>query len=88
MGSALTDTVGRYGEHLSLERGLSRNSIAAYSGDIRAYREFAAARELDPDARASVRAWLGELAGRGLAPSTVSRKLASLRGWFRWRVAE
>ena len=88
MGSALTDPIGRYAEHLSLERGLSRNSIAAYSGDIRAYREFAAARELDPDARASVRAWLGELAGRGLAPSTVSRKLASLRGWFRWRVAE
>lgn len=88
MGSALTDPVGRYGEHLSLERGLSRNSIAAYSGDIRAYRAFAAARELDPDARASVRAWLGELAGRGLAPSTVARKLASLRGWFRWRVAE
>ncbi|HJR53442.1 MAG TPA: tyrosine recombinase [Gemmatimonadota bacterium] len=88
MGSALTDPVGRYGEHLLLERGLSRNSIIAYSADIRGYREFAAARELDPDARASVRAWLAELAGRGLAPSTVARKLASLRGWFRWRVAE
>ena len=88
MGSALTDPVGRYGEHLLLERGLSRNSIAAYTADIRGYREFATARELDPDARASVRAWLGELADRGLAPSTVARKLASLRGWFRWRVAE
>ena len=53
MGSALTDPVGRYGDHLLLERGLSRNSIAAYTADIRAYREFSAARELDPDARAS-----------------------------------
>ena len=88
MGSALTDPVGRYGEHLLLERGLSRNSIAAYTADIRAFRKFAAARDLDADTRASVRAWLGELAGRGLAPSTVARKLASLRGWFRWRVAE
>ena len=88
MGSALTDPVGRYGEHLLLERGLSRNSIAAYTADIRGYRKFAASRELDPDARASVLAWLAELAGRGLAPSTVARKLASLRGWFRWRVAE
>jgi integrase/recombinase XerD len=88
VGSALTDPVGRYGEHLLLERGLSRNSIAAYTADIRGYREFAVARELDPDSRASVRAWLGELARRGLAPSTMARKLASLRGWFRWRVAE
>jgi integrase/recombinase XerD len=88
VASALTDPVGRYGEHLLLERGLSRNSIAAYTADIRGYREFAVARELDPDARATVRAWLAELAGRGLAPSTVARKLASLRGWFRWRLAE
>jgi integrase/recombinase XerD len=88
VGRALTDPVRRYGEHLLLERGLSRNSIAAYTADIRGYREFAVARELDPDARASVRAWLGELAGRGLAPSTVARKLASLRGWYRWRVGE
>jgi integrase/recombinase XerD len=88
MGRALTDPVGRYGEHLLLERGLSRNSIAAYTADIRGYRQFATARELDPDARASVLAWLAELAGRDLAPSTVARKLASLRGWFRWRVAE
>jgi len=88
VGSALTDPVGRYGEHLLLERGLSRNSIAAYTADIRAFRKFAAARDLDADTRASVRTWLGELAGRGLAPSTVARKLASLRGWFRWRVAE
>jgi integrase/recombinase XerD len=88
VGKALTDLVGRYGEHLLLERGLSRNSIAAYTSDIRGYHAFAASRELDPDARGSVRGWIAELADRELAPSTVARKLASLRGWYRWRVAE
>jgi integrase/recombinase XerD len=31
---------------------------------------------------------MGELSNRELKPSTTARKLASLRGWFRWRVAE
>lgn len=88
MGSALRDPVQRYAEHLLLERGLSRNSIAAYTSDIQGYRDFAAERGLDPNARSSVRAWLSELAGKNLKPSTAARKLASLRGWFRWRVAE
>ena len=88
MGSSLRDPVQRYAEHLLLERGLSRNSITAYSSDIDGYRAFTAERGLDPDTRASVRAWLGELASLGRKPSTVARKLASLRGWFRWRVSE
>ena len=88
MGSALRDPVQRYGEHLLLERGLSRNSIAAYTSDIQGYREFVAERGLDPDARSSVRAWMSELARLDRKPSTAARKLASLRGWFRWRVAE
>jgi integrase/recombinase XerD len=88
VGSALRDPVQRYAEHLLLERGLSRNSIAAYTSDIDGYRDFAARRGLDPDTRSSVRAWLTELARLGRKPSTAARKLASLRGWFRWRVAE
>jgi integrase/recombinase XerD len=88
MGSALRDPVQRYGEHLLLERGLARNSIAAYVSDVRAYLQFAAERGLEPDARSSVRMWMSEIARRDLKPSTAARKLASLRGWFRWRVAE
>ena len=88
MKSALRDPLQRYAEHLLLERGLSQNSIAAYVSDIRGYREFAAERGLEPDARSSVRAWMSEMSRRDLKPSTAARKLASLRGWFRWRVAE
>ena len=88
MGSALRDPVQRYAEHLLLERGLSQNSIAAYISDVRGYLEFAAERGLEADARSSVRAWMSEVARRNLKASTAARKLASLRGWFRWRVAE
>lgn len=88
MGSALRDPLARWGEHLLLERGLSRNSIAAYTSDVKGYRGFAETRGLAPDARGTVREWLADLDRRGRAPSTGARKLASLRAWFRWRVAE
>ena len=87
MGRALRDRVERWAEHLLLERGLSRNSIAAYTSDVKGYHAFAAGRELEPDARATVRAWLRDLDRRGRTASTSARKLASLRGWFRWRVS-
>jgi integrase/recombinase XerD len=88
VGRALRDPVQRYAEHLLLERALSRNSIAAYTSDIEAYRRFADRKGKDADARSTVRAWLGELSRQELKPSTAARKLASLRGWFRWRLAE
>ena len=88
MGCALRDPVERWADHLLLERGLSRNSIAAYTSDVKGYHAFAVARGLAPEARATVRAWLGDLDRRGRTASTSARKLASLRGWFRWRVAD
>jgi integrase/recombinase XerD len=88
VGRPLRDPVERWAEHLLLERGLSRNSIAAYTSDVKGYHAFAASRGLEPDTRATVRAWLGDLDRRGRTASTSARKLASLRGWFRWRVAE
>ena len=88
MGCALRDPVERWADHLLLERGLSRNSIAAYTSDVKGYHAFAVARGLAPDSRATVRAWLGDLDRRGRTASTSARKLASLRGWFRWRVAD
>lgn len=88
MGRALRDPVQRYAEHLLLERALSRNSIAAYTSDIEAYLGFAERRGGDPDARSTVRAWLSELARTRRKSSTSARKLASLRGWFRWRLGE
>lgn len=78
----------RYADHLRLERGLSRNTIAAYTSDIEGYRTFADEEGLEPDARATVRAWLTKLVDLERKPSTSARKLASLRGWFRWRLSE
>jgi integrase/recombinase XerD len=77
----------RYVEHLMLERGLAANTIAAYRADLERYLAFARAGQRPPDDRATVRAHLAGLRRRGLAASTVGRHLASLRGWYRFRLA-
>lgn len=76
--------------YLELERGLSRNTLEAYTSDLHQYGEFLARRGLDPLAVAptDLAAFVSELAeGRGerppVAPATLQRKIACLRSFYR-----
>ncbi len=70
---------------LRVERGLSRNTIAAYTRDLSQYLVFLEGREPDEDLIAE---YVSAMRRRGLADSTVSRKIASIRGLHRFLVAE
>ncbi|MDX1623276.1 MAG: site-specific tyrosine recombinase [Gemmatimonadota bacterium] len=83
----MSEELEAYADHLRLERGLAERTVSAYRGDVAAYLAFARESGEDPHDRATVRAWLASLRERGLAASTVARKLASLRGWFRYLVS-
>jgi integrase/recombinase XerD len=73
---------------LATERGLSRNTVAAYRRDLGQYREFLEDRDLTFPTPDDVSAFVAHLAGRGLASSTVSRKIAAVRGLHRFLAAE
>lgn len=71
---------------LELERGLSRNTLEAYSNDLNQFLAFLDGRgkaALDAT-RDDVVGWLDLLAEGGVSNSTLRRKLACLRTWFRW----
>ncbi len=70
---------------LRVERGLSRNTLAAYRRDLDQYLEFVGPET--PDAEI-VSAFVSHLRERGLAPSSVNRKMAVVRGLHRYQVAE
>jgi integrase/recombinase XerC len=72
--------------HLRAERALSAHTLRAYLSDVR---QFAASAGVAPEAVRSeeVRAFLAER-HRRQAPSTLGRKLASLRTFFRFLVRE
>jgi integrase/recombinase XerD len=76
--------------YLELERGLSRNTLAAYRCDLRQFGEFLDRRGLtvQTSTHGDLAAFLSELAAGGeehppVAPSTLARKVACLRSFYR-----
>lgn len=77
--------VSDYLDVLHVERGLSAATIAAYRRDLRQYVVFLADRAPTPTL---VSAFVEDLSTRGLAASTIARKVAAVRGLHRHLVAE
>ena len=75
---------------LAAERGAAVNTLAAYRRDLRDYCGFLAGRHAAPLTADSdlARAWLDELARRGLAPSSAARRLSSVRQFHKFLYAE
>lgn len=76
-----------FARHLRAERNLSPHTCRAYDGDIEDLGEFVrrarGVQSFDEVTLADLRAWLGEQSRRG-ARSTVARRAAAARTFFRW----
>jgi integrase/recombinase XerD len=83
--SPLESEISEYLAHVSAERGLSPNTIAAYRRDLRQYLRFLDGRSPDPEL---VGAFVSSLVRGGLRPASVARKAAAVRSMHRFLVAE
>lgn len=91
----LAGAVDRYLDHLAVERGLARNTLAAYRRDLDRYVAFLSARGLESpagvgeaDVRAFVTALRSGAQGVALAPSSTARVVAAVHGWHRFCTLE
>jgi integrase/recombinase XerD len=90
--AGLSRAVATYLDHLRVERGLSAATISAYEGDLRAFGAAAGRRwAAGPDA--AVRfladsARRGRPGERGLAPTSLRRRAAAIRGFYRFAFGE
>jgi len=84
------ESVAEYLGALQAERGASRNTLAAYRRDLGDFFGYLEARRLAPDAVTAddVVSWIERLRGRGLAASSVARRLSSVRGFYRHLVRD
>lgn len=77
--------VDGYLSALAVERGLSVNTISAYRRDLAGYLEYLGEEPASPEL---VDGFLASLYEQGMRPATIARKLAAVRGFHRFLVAE
>ena len=75
-------TIGEYLEYLELEKGLSQNTIDAYRRDLSDFAQ--SIEDIKSISRMTINSYVRTLRERKLAPTSVIRKDASLRGFFNW----
>lgn len=87
---SLEQLVDRYLRHITVERGLSKNTLAAYNRDLAEYLDFlngagvAAAEDVTDVLIES----FVQLLGATRKASSVARTLAAVRGWHKYLVVE
>ena len=74
---------------LAHERNASPHTVRAYERELHGFAEYAtkqfgARMAVAKIEHQQIRAYLGELYGRGLSKASVARALAAIRSWFKW----
>ena len=82
--------VDAFMDHLRVERRLSPHTLDSYSRDLRALADFAEHRggSLEALTRRDLEAFVRQLMARGLAPRSVARAVACVRGFYRFLVVD
>jgi len=81
------ENLSNYIDYLVLERGLSDNTEAAYRRDLMEFLDYLDVNNIsrfDDIQRSHINVYIRDLRRKELAPTSVTRKIASLRGWFKW----
>jgi integrase/recombinase XerC len=69
---------------LETERRYGANTLAAYAGDLDDYRIFTGGGDCAAPDRRAFRGWLADMNERGLARSTIARRVSALRSFYRF----
>ncbi|GGK62502.1 tyrosine recombinase XerC [Ornithinimicrobium pekingense] len=83
------EALSAFEQHLAVEKGRSAHTVRAYLGDLRgllAHLHGQGVGDLSEVRLADLRSWLAAQGSAGASRSTVSRRAAAVRTFFRWAV--
>ena len=78
----------KYLDYISIEKNYSKHTIVNYTVDLKEFSAFIGETPLEKVDLIALRRYLAELKKKNLAKSTMSRKLATLRSFFRFLTRE
>jgi integrase/recombinase XerD len=76
--------LSEYLDFLEIERGLSKNTLDAYRRDLSDFFDFCENIEIDNIQRTQINSYVRNLHEKKYSPTSIMRKIASLRGFFKW----
>jgi len=78
--------IDAYLDHLRVERRLAGHTLESYARDLAALSAFAAGEDRRPEAldRSALEAFVRQQMTRGLSPRSVARRVAAVRGFYRF----
>jgi integrase/recombinase XerC len=82
------DAVETFLDNMSKVRGASPHTLAAYRRDLVEFTSFLDRKEWPLDRADSVRSFMGHLYRRGLARTTMARKISAVRSFYRYLVRQ
>jgi len=77
-----------YISYLQTVRGVSERTLSAYSDDLSLFVNYCNNHDIDPAAASpyQVQSFIADMSAERAAPSSVNRRLSSIRGFYRWMV--
>lgn len=82
--------LAQYLEYIEVEKGLSQNTLDAYRRDLSSFLELCSSLEADEIVqinRSHLNSYIKDLREKQYSATSVMRKIASLRGFFKWLCA-
>ncbi len=76
--------IGEYLEYLELEKGLSQNTLDAYRRDLESFSDYTEVDDINSVDRLMINTYVRTLREKKYAPTSIIRKVASIRGFFKW----
>ena len=79
-----TQVLSEYLDFLEIEKGLSQNTLDAYRRDMNNFFDFCCDIDLNNIQRTQINTYIRNLHEKDYSPTSIIRKIASLRGFFKW----
>lgn len=79
-----TQILSEYLDYLEIEKGLSQNTLDAYRRDINDFFDFNQDVDIKEIQRTQINSYIRNLHEKKYSPTSIMRKIASFRGFFKW----